>query len=64
MKKYKYIGEGAGVPGLPHEITEEQAQARGLSELLRAAIENGSYIEIKPGAQKSAPQVKESSNGQ
>jgi len=23
---YKYKGDGLGIPGLPHEITEEQAQ--------------------------------------
>lgn len=34
---------GAGVPGLPHEVTEEQAQALGLADVLKAAIANGSY---------------------
>lgn len=35
--------KGAGVPGLPHEITEAQAAALGVSEILLAAIANGSY---------------------
>jgi len=35
--------KGAGVPGLPHEITDEEAAELGVSDLLMAAIENGSY---------------------
>lgn len=42
--KYKYIGDGAGIPGLPHEITDEEAAARGLTELLKDAIEAGVYV--------------------
>ena len=34
---------GAGVPGLPHEITEAQASEQGVLEILIAAIANGSY---------------------
>ena len=34
---------GAGVPGLPHELTEAQASEQGVLELLIAAIANGSY---------------------
>ncbi len=45
--KYKYIGDGAGVPGLPHEITDEEAQAQGLSDLLMAAVANGSYQAVE-----------------
>ncbi len=41
--KYKFVGEGLGIPGLPHEITEEEAQALGLTELLQAAVANGNY---------------------
>ena len=37
------ISKGAGVPGLPHEITEAQAVEQGVSEILMAAIANGSY---------------------
>ena len=35
--------KGAGVTGLPHEITEAQAAELGVSEILMAAIANGSY---------------------
>jgi hypothetical protein len=42
--EYKYVGEGAGVPGLPHQISDEEAEALGVTELLKAAVENGSYV--------------------
>jgi hypothetical protein len=56
---YKYIGDGAGVPGLPHEISDEEAQAQGLSDLLMAAIANGSYVEAPPrfAKQIDPPQI-------
>ncbi len=41
---YKYVDDGMGVPGLPHRITEEEAEALGVSALLQAAIENGNYV--------------------
>ncbi len=43
MTIYKYIGDGAGIPGLPHEITDEEAAERGLSALLQDAIKAGAY---------------------
>ncbi len=48
MTKYKYVGEGAGVPGLPHEISDEEAKALGVEAILKAAIENGSYVPLTP----------------
>lgn len=42
--KYIYVGGGMGVPGLPHEITEEEAKANGTMDLLSEAIRNGSYV--------------------
>jgi len=39
--------KGAGVPGLPHVISDEEAEAQGLTELLLQAIENGLYSEQK-----------------
>jgi hypothetical protein len=45
IMKYKYVGDGAGVPGLPHEISDEEAESLGITELLKAAVENGSYVE-------------------
>ncbi len=40
---YKYVGDGAGVPGLPYEITDAEAARTGVKELLSAAILNGNY---------------------
>lgn len=61
MAIYKYVGDGMGVPGLPHEISDEEAQALGVVELLNEAVKNGSYVEVKPAA-KSAGK-KEVNNG-
>lgn len=46
MKSFRYVGNGAGVPGLPHEITDEGAKALGVEELLKEAVNNGSYVEV------------------
>lgn len=43
--KYKFVGDGLGVPGLPHEITDTEADELGVSDLLLAAIANGNYAE-------------------
>ena len=48
---YIYVGEGLGVPGLPHRITPAEAEALGCDDLLKAAIENGSYKAEQPAAQ-------------
>jgi hypothetical protein len=40
------VGDGAGVPGLPHEIDEAEAKRSGVGDLLQAAIANGNYQEI------------------
>jgi len=42
--KYIYVGNGAGVPGLPHEITDEEAQELGVEDVLRDALNNGAYV--------------------
>ena len=34
---------GAGIPGLPHTVTEAEAEALGVLSVLQAAIQNGSY---------------------
>jgi len=46
-KVFVYVEGLAGIPGLPHEISEDDARAKGLDELLKAAIERGAYIEKK-----------------
>lgn len=47
-KTYIYIGGGEGVPGLPHEITQSQAKALGVLDILKDAIKNGNYAEKEP----------------
>jgi hypothetical protein len=42
---YVYDGDGLGVPGLPREITQAQADADGCGELLKNAIDLGVYVE-------------------
>ena len=48
MQKYKFVGPGAGVPGLPHEIT--QAEIEQLNETQfdewHAALSSGLYVEV------------------
>lgn len=45
MKTYKYIGDGAGVPGLPHSLTEDEAAALppALAEQFKSTLEAGLY---------------------
>lgn len=42
--KYKFVGEGEGVPGLPHQITDAEAEALGVADILSAALANGNYV--------------------
>ena len=54
MKKYKYIMDGRGVPGLPREITNSEAEQMGVAELLAAALKAGTYKEQKQKPAKRA----------
>ena len=44
-RQFRFVGDGAGVPGLPHVISEDQARSDGVLELLEAAIQAGNYVE-------------------
>lgn len=46
-KVYEFVGEGAGIPGLPHQVTKEEAKNRKVGELLEIAIKKGVYAEKK-----------------
>jgi hypothetical protein len=50
MAEYEYQGDGAGVPGLPHRITDEQAEALGVAELLQQALKVGAYRKVRASA--------------
>ena len=45
-RAYRYCGDGAGIAGLPHEVTDEEARALGMLDVLQAALKNGSYQEV------------------
>ena len=45
--KYKYAGPDAGIAGLPHEVTTEEAAELGVSKILEDAIKNGSYVAVE-----------------
>ena len=61
MKEYKYVGNGMGVPGLPHLVSDDEAAELGVLHILREAIENGSYVET-PSALRASPPNAESTN--
>lgn len=46
-KRYRFVGEGAGIPGLPHELTQAEAETLGVSALLVDALAAGAYKEIR-----------------
>ena len=57
---FKFTGAGEGIPGLPHEVTLEEAQASGLERELQAAIASGAYQENHPKparVERAAPGV-------
>ena len=50
QETYVYTGTDLGIPGLPHEITKQEAEQLGILSILLDAIDNGSYIP-KPGGE-------------
>lgn len=61
--QYIYIGKGIGVPGLPHEISDEEARAQGLESLLVDALANGSYEPVPAVSTATAPRFSKSKSG-
>lgn len=55
LRKYRYCGDGLGIPGLPHDVTEEEARALGVLDVLQAALKNGSYREISAERAEEEP---------
>lgn len=47
-KVYVYVGDGAGIAGLPHQLSEQEAKDAGVLDLLKEAIKAGKYVEQKP----------------
>jgi 16S rRNA G527 N7-methylase RsmG len=52
MAKFIYVGSGQGVPGLPHEITEQEAKDLGVKQLLDDAVKAGTYKKVAPKAKR------------
>jgi hypothetical protein len=55
--KYKFIGDGAGIPGLPHEISDAQSPSQISSS-------SKSEAALKSGTQKSPSLLSEKSGSQ
>ena len=53
-KIYEYAGEGEGIPGLPHRVSEAEAKELGVLELLKAAVKAGKYILVLKAEAKEA----------
>ena len=67
-KVYEYVGKGEGIPGLPHRIDEDTAAVIRVTDILAAAIKNGSYKEVKPEKKQApvkpkAPELKGDNHG-
>jgi hypothetical protein len=52
MAKFRYVGSGQGVPGLPHEITDQEAKGLGVDQLLRDAVKAGTYKKVTSKAKE------------
>ena len=68
--KFIFVGEGAGVPGVPHEVTREEADQLGALKEFEAALERGLYVKAeslemeKISPSRSAKKKAEVNNGQ
>jgi hypothetical protein len=54
-KRYRYVGPGQGVPGLPHELDDEEARRLGVHELLEQALQAKVYEAIAEKAKGKTP---------
>jgi len=75
MKIYKFVGNGTGVPGIPHEIRKdigdgwikeyESAKRKGKNtngmqgSILKGALDNGNYKDLSTKASKKPLEEKE-----
>lgn len=62
MKTFIYIGDGAGVPGLPHVIAEEEAALFNSeqAQALKDALASGAYAEVSPVVKSKKKKAKDS----
>ena len=61
MKKYKFVGSGACVPGLPHEITDQEIDQFNEAQLdvWLSALASGQYQDVSVEPVKT-PRISES----
>lgn len=52
---YVYVGDGLGIPGLPHYVTREEAKKLGRLEDLEIAIKRGDYEPAKENDESDEP---------
>lgn len=57
-KTYQYIGEGRGVPGLPHRLTDIDVQRLGVERLLADALKAKNYEVVKTAIVQPAVEEK------
>lgn len=58
MKTYRYIGQGRGVPGLPHSLTDIEAMELGVERELADALKAKTYEVVKTAAVETAVENK------
>lgn len=51
--RYRYVGDGLGVPGLPHEIESKSGLPEHLKAVLESALEIGTYERVSSGSASS-----------
>jgi len=54
-KRYRYVGQDQGVPGLPHELDDEEARRLGVHELLQQALGAKVYETVSEKAKGKTP---------
>jgi len=60
MTGYRFVGSGLGVSGLPHEIESRASLTKQQIEQLDAALEAGTYEEVKAGKSQKTSDEDES----
>jgi hypothetical protein len=48
MKRFQFKGDGAGIPGLPHVISQAEIDQFSVeqAQIFQGALESGAYVEV------------------
>ena len=60
--RYQFVGDGDGVGGLPQNVSQAEADALGVGDVLTAAIANGNY-QVVAQAKKKGPAAAPAASG-